>query len=58
MLIGCKNVIAGFAQMDYHGDAEKSNVKQSLIASYSKILAPKVKASINAAAAADAAQIG
>lgn len=46
--------------MDYHGDAEKSNVKQSLIASYSRILAPRVKASINAAAAAaaDAAQIG
>ncbi|KAG2560651.1 ABC transporter G family member 25-like [Panicum virgatum] len=41
----------GFAQADYNFTAEGGNVKQSLISSYNKVLAPRVKASINAAAA-------
>ncbi|CAN6374429.1 unnamed protein product [Urochloa humidicola] len=43
----------GFAQADYNFTAEGGNVKQSLISSYNKVLAPKVKASITAAAAAE-----
>ncbi|CAL4985542.1 unnamed protein product [Urochloa decumbens] len=39
----------GFAQADYNFTAEGGNVKQSLISSYNKVLAPKVKASITAA---------
>ncbi|CAO2141065.1 unnamed protein product [Urochloa humidicola] len=42
----------GFAQADYNFTAEGGNVKQSLISSYNKVLAPKVKASINAASTA------
>ncbi|KAF8730999.1 hypothetical protein HU200_016879 [Digitaria exilis] len=41
----------GFAQADYNFTAEGGNVKQSLISSYNKVLAPKVKASISAGAA-------
>ncbi|KAL6870853.1 hypothetical protein ACP4OV_014701 [Aristida adscensionis] len=42
----------GFAQSDYSCTTESGgNVKQSLISSYNKVLAPRVKASINAAAA-------
>ncbi|CAN6380787.1 unnamed protein product [Urochloa humidicola] len=44
----------GFAQADYNFTAEGGNVKQSLISSYNKVLAPKVKASINASTAAAA----
>ncbi|XP_017696858.1 ABC transporter G family member 25 [Phoenix dactylifera] len=48
----------GVAEIDYQGEAEKSNVKQSLVASYSRVMAPKVKACISAAVAGDAAQTG
>lgn len=48
----------GVAQLDYQGDAEKSNVKQSLVASYNTVLAPKVKACISAAVAPDVTQTG
>lgn len=58
MLSGCINLIAGVAQIDYQGDGEKSNVKQSLVASYNGVLASKVKACISAADAEDAAQTG
>jgi len=46
----------GFAQADYSFTAEGGNVKQSLISSYNKVLAPRVKASINAGAGAEHAQ--
>ncbi|KAG1369900.1 ABC transporter G family member 25 [Cocos nucifera] len=48
----------GVAQIDYQGDADKSNVKRSLVASYNRVLAPKVKACISAAVVGDAAQTG
>ncbi|XP_066339477.1 ABC transporter G family member 25-like [Miscanthus floridulus] len=49
----------GFAQADYNVTAEGgNNVKQSLISSYNKVLAPRVKASINAGAAAEHVQNG
>ncbi|PUZ43932.1 hypothetical protein GQ55_8G046400 [Panicum hallii var. hallii] len=48
----------GFAQADYNFAAEGGSVKQSLISSYNKVLAPRVKASINAGAAAEHAQTG
>ncbi|KAG1331113.1 ABC transporter G family member 25 [Cocos nucifera] len=48
----------GVAQIDYQGDADKSDVKQSLITSYNSVLAPKVKACIAAAVAGDAAETG
>ncbi|WVZ53916.1 hypothetical protein U9M48_004802 [Paspalum notatum var. saurae] len=41
----------GFAQSDYNFTAEGGNVKQTLVSSYNKVLAPRVKASITAAAA-------
>lgn len=34
---------AGIAQVDYQGDAEKSNVKQALVSSYNRIVAPNVR---------------
>ncbi|KAL6595389.1 hypothetical protein ACP70R_047729 [Stipagrostis hirtigluma subsp. patula] len=47
----------GFAQADYSCTTESGgNVKQSLISSYNKVLAPRVKASIDAGAAAEHAQ--
>lgn len=49
---------AGVTQIDYQGDAEKSTVKQSLISSYNRLLAPQVKAGLSAAVARDAAQTG
>lgn len=55
---GCINLIAGVAQIDYEGDSDKSNVKQSLITSYNRVLAPKVKACISAAVARDATETG
>ncbi|XP_062182788.1 ABC transporter G family member 25-like [Phragmites australis] len=48
----------GFAQSDYNCAAESGNVKQSLISSYNKVLAPRVKASINAGVSAEHAQNG
>nr|XP_009383524.1 PREDICTED: ABC transporter G family member 25-like [Musa acuminata subsp. malaccensis] len=48
----------GVTQIDYQGDAEKSTVKQSLISSYNRLLAPQVKAGLSAAVARDAAQTG
>ncbi|KAH7685380.1 Sulfate-transporting ATPase protein [Dioscorea alata] len=33
----------GIAQVDYQGDAEKSNVKQALVSSYNLIVAPNVR---------------
>ncbi|XP_026660591.2 ABC transporter G family member 25-like [Phoenix dactylifera] len=48
----------GVAQIDYQVDADKSNVKQSLITSYNRVLAPKVKACISAAEAGDVAETG
>ncbi|XP_077248707.1 ATP-binding cassette family G25 [Tasmannia lanceolata] len=33
----------GVAQVDYQGDAEKSNVRQSLLSSYNNVLGPMVK---------------
>ncbi|KAK1322872.1 ABC transporter G family member 25 [Acorus calamus] len=37
----------GVAQVDYQIDADKSNMKQSLVASYNKFLAPRFKACIS-----------
>ncbi|CAL9205718.1 unnamed protein product [Musa hybrid cultivar] len=48
----------GVTQIDCQGDAEKSTVKQSLISSYNRLLAPQVKAGLSAAVARDAAQTG
>ncbi|PKU71334.1 ABC transporter G family member 25 isoform X2 [Dendrobium catenatum] len=46
----------GVAKMDCHGDVEeKISVKQSLISSYDRMLAPRVKASINASITASIA---
>ncbi|RWW02473.1 hypothetical protein GW17_00034423 [Ensete ventricosum] len=39
----------GVTQTDYQGDAEKSAVKQSLISSYNRVLAPKVRGGMTAA---------
>ncbi|TVU26470.1 hypothetical protein EJB05_29018, partial [Eragrostis curvula] len=46
----------GFAQADYSCTTEGGNVKQSLISSYNKVLAPRVKASISADVAEQHAQ--
>jgi len=45
----CENVGSGCTQTEYNGDAEKSTVKQSLLSSYNRVLAPKVKVSVTAA---------
>jgi len=52
------NVGAGCVQIEYNGDAEKSAVKQSLVSSYNRVLAPKVKVSVTAALSAAAAASG
>ncbi|KAJ0976924.1 hypothetical protein J5N97_012398 [Dioscorea zingiberensis] len=46
----------GIAQGDNHGDP--SNVKQSLVTSYNKLLAPKVKERINSALTKETVQTG
>ena len=53
----CENVGAGCVQIECNGDAEKCSVKQSLVSSYNRVLAPKVKTSITAALSAAAAAV-
>ncbi|KAH0469408.1 hypothetical protein IEQ34_000966 [Dendrobium chrysotoxum] len=46
----------GVTRVDNHADtADKAHIKQSLISSYNKLLAPKVKASVNSSIAASMA---
>ncbi|KAG0483048.1 hypothetical protein HPP92_011132 [Vanilla planifolia] len=46
----------GVARLEYHGDpAEKAVVRQSLVSSYNRVLAPKVKAMVNASIASSVA---
>lgn len=42
----------GFIQTEYSSEAEKSGVKQALVSSYNRVLAPTVKASVTASVAA------
>lgn len=51
----CNNVDAGCVQIEYNCDEEKSSVKRSLVSSYNRVLAPKVKASVQASLSAAAA---
>ncbi|ONK58036.1 uncharacterized protein A4U43_C09F7280 [Asparagus officinalis] len=48
----------GYVQMEHSGDAEKSSLKQSLVSSYNRALAPKVKATVTAALSNAAAAPG
>lgn len=51
-------LVAGVTQTDYQGDAEKSAVKQSLISSYNRVLAAKVRAGLTAAVPRNATHTG
>lgn len=51
-------VVSGVTQTDYQGDAEKSAVKQSLVSSYNRVLAPKVRAGLTAAVPRNATHTG
>lgn len=52
-------LLAGVAQVENQEDMDKSSVKLLLTSSYSKFLAPKVKAGVVARTAAeDRAQLG
>ncbi|KAJ0972053.1 hypothetical protein J5N97_020012 [Dioscorea zingiberensis] len=48
----------GVAQVDYQGEAEKFNVKQALVSSYNRIIAPNVKGLIEDEEHGDAVQRG
>ncbi|KAJ3671673.1 hypothetical protein LUZ60_007752 [Juncus effusus] len=47
----------GFAQEDYRGDGNNSNVKERLINTYNQVLVPRVKSTIGATTIGDVAQI-
>ena len=49
---------AGIAQVDYQGDAEKFNVKQDLVSSYNRVIAPNVRKVIEDEELGDAVQTG
>ncbi|ONK77470.1 uncharacterized protein A4U43_C02F6850 [Asparagus officinalis] len=54
-MLDLANGANGCVQIEYNSEADKSNVKQTLVSSYNRVLAPKVKASVEAALAAVAA---